>query len=232
MIVTDGTVAIEEDEIEAAEALNGKSTATNDSIDSIIDIANRIWYDATSQKAVDVAIKGARRGLEIRPITNRNDKGPALGYKLYPYMKKAPTGDREYEDEVRILEEATNMAVTLRGKAVSRGIASGFETTHKTFIKTEEHWRTRMMIMTLGGEFTCKWIMNVLEVLKSNEMFITDMCGFRLEKDRKVSPGKFKVIIGMSNRTPSSMELERVSEQVSRISSDDITIKKVVYEND
>lgn len=232
MIVTDGTVAIEEDEIEAAEALNGKQMTTNDGIESIIGAANRIWYDATSQKAVDVAIKGARRGLEIRPITNRNDKGPSKGYKLYHYMKEAPTADREYEEEVRILEEATNMAVTFRGKAVDRGIVSGFLTTHKTFIATEEHWRTKMMIMTVGREFTCKWIMEVLEVLKSNQMFITDMCGFRLEKDREISPGKFGVIVGTSNRIPSSMELERVKEQVSRISHDDITIKRVVYEQD
>lgn len=232
MIVTDGTVAIEEDEIKAAEALNGKQMTTNDGIESIIGAANRIWYDATSQKAVDVAIKGARRGLEVRPITNRNDKGPSKSYQLYPYMKKAPTADREYEDEVRILEEATNMAVILRGKAVNRGIVSGFGTTHKTVIRIgEEQWNVTMKVVCIGGGFTCNLIMRTLDILKKNSMFITDICaGSGVDGQKEFN--RLGIRIRMDSKAPSSMELENVKKQMLGISNDAVKIKSVEYDYD
>lgn len=232
MIVTDGTVAIEEDEIKAAEALNGKPMATNDAIDSIVDVAHRVWYDATSQKAVDVAIRANLRGLDIRPITNRDDKGPSKSYKLYSYMKKAPTADREYEDEVRILEEATNMAVILRGKAVNRGIVSGFGKTHKTVIITgEEQLYVTMKATCINGEFTCSLIMKMLDVLKRNSMFITDICaGIGIDAQKEFNA--IRVMIKMNSKVASRMELENVKGQMLRISDNAVRIKSVEYDYD
>ena len=180
MIVKNGIVIVEDSEKELIRMLNGHTEVSDGNINKMLHVARRVWYDATSQKAVDVAIRAAKSGMITKPLTEIKE---ASNFKCVLNSDNEAIAKRNVRrmDEALILNEMVTNAIVTSGTALEWGYIDSNGTAYRANICMKERHEEGYLIIKysegqgVGRQWHVDDTLDVLKVIKGNGMFATDV---------------------------------------------------------